>query len=347
MTSLESKAISRLRFPLMMGVVLIHCVVIEPSLARNQGLGLTAAIIQLFSLGLTGPCVPLFFFISGYLFFFKYAQRFTVADYGQQLGKRVRTLLLPYLFWNAVVLGYFAFMHAFTPSLINPSFNNVYQYSWQEWLRSFWDFPGNQPVCFQFWFLRDLMVMMVCSPLVFAMARYGKKVWGVLLVGLWLVAPHAFPYQMAITFFSLGTLFALYGWDFAKASRRVLRYALPVWIIVLIINTIQLGGGKILTSSSTLLGACVYLAGATYASERSSRWADWLASGSFFIYAFHGFPLGVIMKLTIALLHPASNTLWLLVYAGCFLAIVVLSLAFYGILQKIMPKFTFFITGGR
>ena len=92
MTSLESKAISRLRFPLMMGVVLIHCVVIEPSLARNQGLGLTAAIIQLFSLGLTGPCVPLFFFISGYLFFFKYAQRFTVADYGQQLGKRVRTL---------------------------------------------------------------------------------------------------------------------------------------------------------------------------------------------------------------------------------------------------------------
>lgn len=106
-------------------------------------------------------------------------------------------------------------------------------------------------------------------------------------------------------------------------------------------------GGKILTSSSTLLGACVYLAGATYASERSSRWTDWLASGSFFIYAFHGFPLGVIMKLTIALLHPASNTLWLLVYAGCFLAIVVLSLAFYGILQKMMPKFTFFITGGR
>lgn len=347
MISLESKAISNLRFPLMLGVVLIHCLVIEPLVARSQGLEISSVVIQLCSISLTRSCVPLFFMISGYLFFLKFGQHFKVRDYYCQLSKRTRTLLVPYLFWNLLVLGYFAFMHKFTPSLINSEFNNVYQYTWLEWLRSFWDNPGGKPICYQFWFLRDLMVVVLCSPIVYLLAKYGKYVTlGVLLVA-WLLVPEPYPYQTGFTFFTMGAIFSIHRWSFAEWSRRTARYMLPVWCVLLIVNIIKIGGGEMVEPLLTLTSMPVYIAWAISVTPRNQRLTDFLGASSFFIYAFHGFPVTVLIKVVSSLFQSPGDMTWLFIYFVCFVGILMTSLLLYWALLKTFPKLTSVIMGCR
>ena len=69
----------------------------------------------------------MFMAISGYLFFAK-TTTLTPRVYLDKLRSRGRSLLVPYIFWNAIVIGCFWAMHRFTPSLINPNFENVANY---------------------------------------------------------------------------------------------------------------------------------------------------------------------------------------------------------------------------
>ena len=48
--------------------------------------------------------VPTFFLISGYYFFYK-IKDFTFDNYKDKLKKRIRTILIPYLLWNAIAIS--------------------------------------------------------------------------------------------------------------------------------------------------------------------------------------------------------------------------------------------------
>lgn len=122
----KSVCINNLRFPLILGVVLIHNRIIEPSAAFNEGFLFLGLFIDVFSQKLVASCVPLFFFFSGYLFFVKYADGFSANDYFNQLRKRMRTLLVPFIFWNAIVMGYFALIHYFAPGITHFNIKQSY-----------------------------------------------------------------------------------------------------------------------------------------------------------------------------------------------------------------------------
>ena len=65
------------------------------------------------------------------------------------------------------------------------------------------------------------------------------------------------------------------------------------------------------------------------------------------MYAFHGFPILVLSRVIVGILHPNNTIIWLGCYWGCFVIIVLMSIALYFALKKFFPKFTAFITGGR
>ena len=337
-----SKTITNLRFPLMLGVVLIHNVLIEPQEAAQLGMRLVAFIIELVSHKLVAPCVPLFFFISGYLFFLKFGDRFGVADYGAQVKKHVRTLLIPYIFWNLIVLGYFALLHKFVPSFINPDFNNVFQFSVGEWIRSFWNFPGGQPICYQFWFLRDLMEAVIISPIIFMVMKYGHWRFMVFLAALYIYNPTLFSHQTMLTFFSLGAGFAIHRYDFVAVAEKSVIPSAIVFVALTIISSLnfemRVSSGLIVFSGSIVF---VWIASKLRAINEK------LAESGFFIYAFHGFPILMLGKVLVSVLNPNSTIAWLGCYVGCFVVIVFLSLALYFVLKKLFPKFTAIITGGR
>ena len=120
--------------------------------------------------------IPIFFAISGYLFFFK------SFDYRRQVQKRIKTLLLPYLIWSLLgaILVY--------GLLLLPATRNILNLQWEFSLSHFLIHITIEPVQYQFWFLRDLMVLTVLSPVIYLLSRNFPLLWIVLLGIVWLMA---------------------------------------------------------------------------------------------------------------------------------------------------------------
>ena len=150
-------------------------------------------MFNLFSEVLPRIAVPLFFIISGYLFF---RSGFMIRTYTDKLRRRVRTLLVPYILWNLLYLIRTAFRDI--PAFSGLSHDTA-QANWSlsAVLACFWDksrgvfpVPASSyiyPQDFPLWYVRDLMVMVVLAPVLYWML---KKVGWLAVVGLACLAFH-------------------------------------------------------------------------------------------------------------------------------------------------------------
>ena len=103
---------------------------------------------------------------------------------------------------------------------------------WCDWWDIFWarepSEPGGMPmpINYPLWFIRDLMVLVVFSPLVYAMVRYLRQYALALLGFLWLIydgvsSPGLSP--TAWFFFSLGAFYSVHRRNFVVETRPLLR----------------------------------------------------------------------------------------------------------------------------
>ena len=100
--SILSKTMTYLRFPLIIAVVFIHTqlgetIINGESVAEESKFIIHDILFHIITNELARIAVPLFFFISGFLFFYK-TDSFTLEKYKNKLKKRFRTLLIPYFF---------------------------------------------------------------------------------------------------------------------------------------------------------------------------------------------------------------------------------------------------------
>jgi surface polysaccharide O-acyltransferase-like enzyme len=105
------------------------------------------------SFGLTRVAVPLFFLVSGFLFF-KGASG-TVGEYRQKITKRFHSLFIPFVFWSAFGILFYLTLQSI-PQLV-PFFSKglIRDYSFADLLTTLFV----TPIPYQFWFIRDLMIM--------------------------------------------------------------------------------------------------------------------------------------------------------------------------------------------
>ena len=136
---------SNLRFPLMIGVVMIHCSI------SDTGNLVMDYVSKLFSEILPVFCVPIFFFISGY-FFFANVSEFSIQVYREKVRRRIRTLFVPYVCANLFMIFCYGCAHYFIPQYINPENFNVLQYSVKDFVRAFWSIDGF-PICYPLWYM--------------------------------------------------------------------------------------------------------------------------------------------------------------------------------------------------
>lgn len=164
---LQSDVITFLRFPLAVGVIMIHTsfsdVMINGQLlAGTMPLEVYDFVYGFLNIAFMQMAVPLFFFISGYLFFCK-TTNFGLREYGQKMKQRARTLLLPYVFWNLVMIAVMYFGQILFPGLLSGNNMMIADYSIKDWIMSFWDISYRTgglhlPMNGSLWFIRDLMV---------------------------------------------------------------------------------------------------------------------------------------------------------------------------------------------
>lgn len=142
--------------------------------------------VQEFISGMMGRCaVPLFYVISGYLFFLKVPEGMK-SIYGK-MRKRVGTLVVPYIIGCLFFVG-FGVLMAVLPGVskyMNSSVMPLFSKPIGEILRSiFYDADNGTPCAFQLWFLRDLILIVATSPLWYLLLKHLRWILVVTCLGL-------------------------------------------------------------------------------------------------------------------------------------------------------------------
>lgn len=169
-TDLQYKVFDWLRFPLIVGVVLIHCFG-KPfdyeALDFNHLSNMDCYNLFRVSISkvLTHICVPTFYFISSYLFF-KGLETWNRDRWIQKIRRRVKTLFIPFLIWNTIAI-LFALQsilrhegwEGFQTFMANNDYLHLY-WDCHEWNLDRTNWLGcvnsaSSPYLIPLWFLRD------------------------------------------------------------------------------------------------------------------------------------------------------------------------------------------------
>lgn len=202
-----SDVISQLRLPLIILVTYAHSYgqVDEGYRLLSSDWDTYQFLKLLVSQTLVKVVVPVFFIISGYLFFAN-VREWSVNVYRQKIIRRFKTLLLPYLLWNLMM----------AVKLRTFSWNMFWVYGDHagmqiDWLgnENWMTAPANMPL----WFLRDLMVVSLLTPIIYILLkRFGWYVMTPLTL-LYLSGVGAFAIpglsMYSMFFFSLGAFVSI------------------------------------------------------------------------------------------------------------------------------------------
>lgn len=332
---MRSEFISWSRFPLILGVVLIHS-----GISPNGGDSELAAVVRLFTKCIPAFCVPMFMAIAGYLFFNNVAH-FTIQTYITKLKKRVLSLLVPYVFWNSAVIAFFWLIHRYMPQMINPGFENVATFSPLQLLDCFWGVDRGEPIAFQFWFIKILICCVLFSPLFYFLLK--KNIITIIILTLAYILDILSP-GWIVYFFALGAWIGINKIDYENFCFKFRRLSLVIAGISLIALFLNF---DICTRQVYILSAMIALVGYGSQLVKTVRLPKILEDSSFFIFCFHAIPLLILEKIALSVLTGQSEWLLIADYFANPIIIISLSVALYVFCKKYFPKFTSLITGGR
>lgn len=361
---LQSNTISFLRFPLIVGVVLIHSQfdgmeINGISLVGQGSFPVYEYFSCFFSNILSRIAVPLFYFISGFLFFYK-TDSFIHKVYCQKLKKRINSLLVPYILWNILVVIFFWLSQTFFTHLMSGQGKLIVDYTFADWLWVFWNtgkvnsvMNSGFPICYQFWFIRDLIVVVLFSPVIYLCVKMFKY-YVVLCLGIFWFFDLWFSVVgisiTAIFFFSAGAFFSIYKKNFVVMMKPFLFYALITYIAIVVMELYfkDKFWCVYLHNIGILVGIIGITAISAYFIEKNCwRVNSFLSESSFFIFAFHALPLVFVKKIFFKYVQPSSDLSILVLYFLCPVIIILTGLLFYSLLKRCLPKITALITGGR
>lgn len=360
-TELLSEFISLIRFPLIVLVVLIHSHFLPDgySLPYNSYISeypIYCNISFLCSELIARIAVPLFFMISGYLFFKKNYESFGKDDYKEKIRNRVYSLLIPYVLWNSLI---FIFM-----LLIQVIRGGGFNYSFYDYFRVFWDIRNGMPFCYQMWYIRDLIVITLISPIIYHLLK-NRWVASVILVSStawWLVDIDNVRWYLnsqSVLFFCIGSCCAIYRLDIVEKLFRVKKLSYIAALIMITLVMISFNTGFFYDGLSQTLRQCIYhlciltllisftIQCLVQIKERQWKANSFLLSSSFFIYGFHAIAIGYIYAFVNMVISVKSDIQLVLFYFFVPLAAIVLGLLIFAILKKVFPKFTVYLIGGR
>lgn len=177
----------------------------------------SVAVQAFFSGGILRPAVPLFFTISGLLFFTRRPDDLPAFQFSRRITQRVWSIGIPYVLWNA-----FAIVFVLVSRWLRGSENCdccmgiVNQYV----LLNAWIIP----IMTQLWYLRDLLVLAFLSPVLHGLLRLHAALVAIFFLAggfvwahQWSVVEALFGYDIVhmdgVMFFSLGAYLALTGVD--------------------------------------------------------------------------------------------------------------------------------------
>ena len=356
--SVKSNTIEWLRFFCAALVVLIHSVGVPVNgtevVSYHNGVYDTVRIF--FSEGVGRLAVPLFFLISGYLFFIG-LEEWNKEKWLKKLKRRGKTLLIPYLIWNLIAI-FFAFFLLYFRSRMNGTETPTMVGWYHEvgGLRAFWDATvGNYPYNYPLWFIRDLIVIVVAAPLIYLCVKRTNFIGLILLFILYFFEKNPTCPGLSAEgffFFSWGAFFSIRRLDFTEPFRKHWIVATCLAVPFLIMMVLTYGNNDDLWEYArkglALFGCPATIGIVSLLFERKRlKVHHTLSNSSFLIYAAHARIVLPIVEGALGKMAPRSP-LGLIVsyFAEASITVAILVLCYY-CLSKWTPKSFSFITGGR
>lgn len=308
--------------------------------------------------GICSIAVPLFYVISGYLFFLKMPDG--MKSIGEKLKKRCHTLLIPYLIANILTFVFYAILNiiAWKVSAIDNVVNFKVLESAIE--NGVWDtlilIFINPPIAFQLWFVRDLMVVMLFSPIIYLILKFLTtfKLGSYLFIAIFVccvIFPFKLPFIIAFLWFSMGGLIAIGKFDITKTKYNI--YLLSALLLAYLSIPICISDNLIPYQWNLIIPligipAIWMLYDATYKHAPSifnNKATLLFTKYTFFVYLCHEPLLNIFKKLP--LLIDRSETTLILCYL--LAPIIFYATACCGgyCIKRIFPNLYSIYTGGR
>lgn len=316
--------------------------------------------------------VPLFFAISGYLFFQK-LESWSWTVWKQKIRSRVRTLLIPFFIFNAICAisllclslkagnGWSlegAYEGRFP--VMGWLWNGVsYCQGWKNWLGM--DMQLYYPLDVPLWFVRDLMVMLALSPIIYWLTRKGGLAYlGIVGVayclGILCCAP-GFSTN-ALFFFSLGAFAAIRCVDPVEWSRKNIKWVLPLfvglWVVASMI--VQPGDAQPFENMMFIAGIPVcFWVGAGVIGRGAAKSVDYsfMTASGFFVYCIHMVNFGSwnllswVNQVGAQVFNLDSPAVAAVAYLVEIALIMAVGMAAYWLLKRFLPCLSRILTGGR
>lgn len=347
--SITSNVISSLRFPLIIGIVLMHANIH----IGNSSFPIYESVYYLIAQIIARVAVPMFFLFSGFLFLATH--EFTLKLYGIKLKKRIRTLLIPYIFWNAIPLLYAIFLQLTSNSHIEIDPKTLFA--------TFWNIhkepipastTPSYPSVIQFWYIRDLMIVMILSPIIHYFIKQFKVLVPIILAFLWIfnIWYHLTGFSItALFFFSLGFYLSQHNHNFMEMLKPHTYILGAIYAISMIPIFIQKDIEWNALRRINILIGMMFLISLTTRLISSRTWQPktLLTNSSFFIFAYHtiAFQFMLLIIKKFIPLQSITDIQLVLLYFTWSATTVIFGVIIYYLLHKMYPKGLLLITGGR
>ena len=290
--------------------------------------------------------VPLFFSLAGYLFFINLTP--TLKSFFHKYKSRFFSLVVPFVFWNLLIfiLFYIAQNIPATQGYFSgerPIISHLK--SSKEYLELFFGFGKFEyPIAYQFWFIRDLIVLVLFSPLIyFILKLIPKTVFFTVMLIFWCSFPDRF---ISLVFFLTGSFFAI-----KKINPKVLDRYFFISLTVFLLSSFFLVKTKnpYLYQAVVLIGSIVVFGMTKYILNTDKLKTSLIkfSTYSFFIFCFHEPTLSVVRKLSFRFFPLKNDTTTFLLYFFCVGMTIWISIVVFKILKRYMPNFLNIITGQR
>jgi fucose 4-O-acetylase-like acetyltransferase len=344
-----SGKIKVLRLPLIIGILTIHSYITP--------VGYADKFFQVFILNTWGhSCVPFLFILSGFLFFKNF--NLSLNSYLEKLKSRFWTLLVPYLFWNLALLAMVLIVANISPtsSTIQGHYIKfIEDYSFANFIDCLTGYRNGYPISFQFWYVRDLIAMVILSPVFLLVARKIPYLGLALFAAPWLLKLQFGSVEIKLfgpLFFYLGCLIAVQKLDLTWLNRRknlIIGIYLAMAVVVAIIQTSEIKNfhQHLFECCTRVVSTMAIWCASDLITGKLQKVCLNLSGFAFFVYAAHE-PMLAVLNGFLQRLSKTPNSITVMVQYLLIVTITTLiTLAAGSLLQRYTPKFFQVITGAR
>lgn len=325
-------------------ILIIMVVYIHSSYEEAKNYELASFLQSFTGAGICRIANCLFFSISGYLFARNIS---SIKDVFLKIKKRLRTLLVPYLLWNIIFVLWFVVLDVIpgVSQYVN-SRGTLQRILHQPILQTLYDLWVS-PAAFQLWFLRDLIVMMLFTPILW---YWSKKHW----ISALIAATISTCFYGWLIYFWIGIIAATNRIDIEDYYKRT-------WLIISC-SLIYVGYafyvgiyGLLPSYIDFAINLCgLYAVWVVYDLLTNKDKGEltkvipykWICGYSFFIYLFHEPTFSVIKKLGLAIFGVNELSIITLYYINPWIMVAVAVLV-ARIMQHMIPSVYKILTGGR